>query len=748
MGKAWAENMKIGFLCGIGGNRNGIGEYFARVTAAGKSICLGSYDDYGVIQEALTYPGQHHLFFRPTPYPWENPDFSLPPSVAGANYWQFVKSKLPAEFDKERVWVVWANEGPKELSYADWWGECAQAVAHAALTDGYRTLAWGWSWGTPDEGFWSQPSVIEYLRLCSANPLSVGIAFHEGSDPRIPGDSPLISADPAGSGRFQEAFNSARLHGLNLPTVFITECAWHHDSCPPLEIGMEHVAAAAAFYDQFASVQCVALWYLGGGEQWGALSDKLQPYIQPVANLSIAWPTEVKPPMTLNEALIAAGNAQQILRLNPGAALQKAIYAAGLQITSAEFDLEHEGITYRAQRGEPFTKNGPVIFYCQIGDWANVKSTLTEPGVAKLFSILLPPGVRGVIPNGGRFGDRRSYGMHEGLDLALSLGTPFGINHECRVLSRGFSPTGYGNFVQVGLTVGEASLILWFGHARDPIAWTTGQIIPAGRTIGYVGSSGNSTGPHLHTTVQWPGHGEDGYIKSDVVDPETYVDISFVATLPPRTLPTMYDALAYMGGGVSAEMPFGRIFEVRSPSGAQQTHQTQYDVATRRTYQVKGAVGQPCEWEEFWADQVNVYRFRDCSAGGGKMYQLTQGGTEGSAWIPRMVSVGQVFRRIPDITWFNLSDCTQTEVTRAAESWIKVVAHYDEWVTPYGIKIADVLEFQWLSLPESTSPIETYFYSKDGWGLSGWGNSNKGIAGVCEVHQPGARPNLERRQAC
>ena len=95
---------------------------------------------------------------------------------------------------------------------------------------------------------------------------------------------------------------------------------------------------------------------------------------------------------------------------------------------------------------------------------------------------------------------------HTGLDFAAPEGT------EVKALANGVvSETGwagaYGNRTVITLDDGTD---LWYCH-QSQFAVKEGQPVVGGQTIGYVGSTGNSTGPHLHLEVR-PGGG-------DAVDP-------------------------------------------------------------------------------------------------------------------------------------------------------------------------------------------------------------------------------------
>lgn len=62
----------------------------------------------------------------------------------------------------------------------------------------------------------------------------------------------------------------------------------------------------------------------------------------------------------------------------------------------------------------------------------------------------------------------------------------------------GFNTGGYGNLVVISHRLGFES---WYAH-QSRIIVSVGQSVVGGQTIGYVGSTGHSTGPHLHFEVR------------------------------------------------------------------------------------------------------------------------------------------------------------------------------------------------------------------------------------------------------
>jgi murein DD-endopeptidase MepM/ murein hydrolase activator NlpD len=94
--------------------------------------------------------------------------------------------------------------------------------------------------------------------------------------------------------------------------------------------------------------------------------------------------------------------------------------------------------------------------------------------------------------------------VHTGIDLAARLGTAVysATSGTARV---GFDPDGAGNFVVVSA---DAHARVIYCHL-SAVGVVNGQTLSAGQVIGALGSTGKSTGPHLHFEVQVDGRAID-----------------------------------------------------------------------------------------------------------------------------------------------------------------------------------------------------------------------------------------------
>ena len=98
--------------------------------------------------------------------------------------------------------------------------------------------------------------------------------------------------------------------------------------------------------------------------------------------------------------------------------------------------------------------------------------------------------------------------FHEGIDLGLPEGTPAPAAADGEITHSGWMG-GYGYTVQIRMANGQT---LRYGHMSEVYTYV-GQKVKKGDVVGLVGSTGNSTGPHLHIELR------NDY---DVLDPEAF----------------------------------------------------------------------------------------------------------------------------------------------------------------------------------------------------------------------------------
>jgi murein DD-endopeptidase MepM/ murein hydrolase activator NlpD len=156
-----------------------------------------------------------------------------------------------------------------------------------------------------------------------------------------------------------------------------------------------------------------------------------------------------------------------------------------------------------------------------------VTSRLLAPAArARLPLAILPGGSGGLSwpdlpllpqrdqPNLGRYGwpaagtMTSGYGwrwgrMHRGIDIANSVGTPVVAAADGTVISSGWNDGGYGYLVEVSHRDGS---ITRYAH-NSRLLVSKGQEVAQGQPLAQMGSTGRSTGPHLHFEIVVPGSG-------------------------------------------------------------------------------------------------------------------------------------------------------------------------------------------------------------------------------------------------
>ncbi|MEB3356982.1 MAG: M23 family metallopeptidase [Synechococcales bacterium] len=123
--------------------------------------------------------------------------------------------------------------------------------------------------------------------------------------------------------------------------------------------------------------------------------------------------------------------------------------------------------------------------------------------------------VKAALPISSRFGLRpnpfgRGYELHQGIDFPGPVGTPIFATASGTVKTAEYSG-GYGYHVVIDHGYGYSTL---YAHLSR-LAVAAGASVNQGELIGYLGSTGRSTGPHLHYSV---------VLSGNAVDPMDYLD--------------------------------------------------------------------------------------------------------------------------------------------------------------------------------------------------------------------------------
>lgn len=185
------------------------------------------------------------------------------------------------------------------------------------------------------------------------------------------------------------------------------------------------------------------------------------------------------------------------------------------QATSAQRELTRMVASERAQRAELVTElESTKESYEALVDELEQESAQLAEELRRSQYQGAQPGPGGLLwPTNGRrtsgygwrthplYGSRR---MHTGVDISGGIGQPVVAAAKGKVVSAGWRG-GYGLAVVVDHGGGLATL---YAH-QSQLSVAEGSVVEQGQKIGEVGSTGNSTGPHLHFEVRVDGNPRD-----------------------------------------------------------------------------------------------------------------------------------------------------------------------------------------------------------------------------------------------
>jgi len=202
----------------------------------------------------------------------------------------------------------------------------------------------------------------------------------------------------------------------------------------------------------------------------------------------------------INEGLIGAFNTVAGF-IDPGGGVLKKLDPVKLPPGFADGGYTGPGGKYQPAG---IVHAGEVVWsQADIARWGGVgvvEALRNAKGYAK--GGLVHPLPNSVVSSG--FGPRAG-GFHNGIDFAAPAGTPVRAAGPGRVSQASWSPHGGGNEVKIDHPNG---LQTWYAHLSS-FAVKMGQMVKAGTRVGGVGTTGNSTGNHLHYMVLnggWPNY--------------------------------------------------------------------------------------------------------------------------------------------------------------------------------------------------------------------------------------------------
>ncbi len=145
--------------------------------------------------------------------------------------------------------------------------------------------------------------------------------------------------------------------------------------------------------------------------------------------------------------------------------------------------------------------------------------------------------------------------FHSGIDLTAPEGTEIVASAGGKIYKTGYEPNGLGNYVKIQHDVNGETYYTAYGHMLDnSVVVSEGQIVNAGDKLGIIGTSGRSTGIHVHFMLMSP---NCTYSKSDLKDPKSILDNDIIRRNEYKNNQSKYPSLQPIQG-TQPSQPFGR----------------------------------------------------------------------------------------------------------------------------------------------------------------------------------------------
>lgn len=494
--------------------------------------------DAQTIAAASTVP--HTVVYRTTldnindPYGRDPnvPDYSKSPTAAATEHWAWHKRQaVRARVDPNTTWLETINEVDK--NHAEWLAEFAIATAQLTMADGYKWLAFGWSTGEPEVAHWEGPKMQEFLSLVAANPDKLGIALHEYSLDV----TNIENAIGYLIGRFQ------LLLDIN-PNVniYITEWGWEYASVPTVAQAMQDYMTIGALYAQYPQIKGAATWALNGG--WGNIGATVVQYIFPLLELTLNtdFGDPEEPTMSYYKELHLL---PQDATLEEWLEVATSVYPNKNTLAFSADDVKGVLLLPDTRADSKVVVHGPnrwvddiVAWFTNVGINVETRPLGTTPPTNPLIGLQLGPPFRVPYMMTSPFNAPRNYGngLHEGVDYDILTAAPDSDEHVLAlypgVVTRvERKTTGYGNNVIIAHERNGSPFYTLMAH-MDAIFVTVGDIVAMGDAIGEIGSTGNSSGEHIHINLEAPNYGLRGYVRDWVVDPAPYIPTTPIGISP------------------------------------------------------------------------------------------------------------------------------------------------------------------------------------------------------------------------